>query len=423
MSDISTIIGATTNAISTAKQLAEMGPATGLSGIVDTITGDIKTSFENIGNIFSSTGSGIMTSDLELPLLNPLHKYASYNYIFSLSCLDADSANYPVTSYMAGNIPPLILKSGSRDPNNRIQMDDGNKYEFYIDELSMTGQYGFEKGTGNVNSTNIEFKVIEPYSMGMFMIVCQTAAYNQGYKNYNDATFLLTIEFRGNTESGKIEEIPYTTKFIPFKLNNVELSVTSAGSTYNIIGVISNGAALNDTYKQLKSDTTISGVTIQEILQTGGKSLQNVVNARFREAVKDNLVAVPDEIIIIFPQDYSTDKNGSGQSGNAAKEEKTSATIDPKSKLVNDPKLFKQLGVTRSGSNQMLVQKDGDCNAIGRAKLGFDPSRGGTAPFAKENQVYDSKTKTNVGANNTATPGATDFKFQNGSDIINAINQ
>ena len=67
MSDISTIIGATTNAISTAKQLAEMGPATGLSGIVDTITGDIKTPFEKHPplNAFEHCGASAFEQDIK----------------------------------------------------------------------------------------------------------------------------------------------------------------------------------------------------------------------------------------------------------------------------------------------------------------------------------------------------------------------
>lgn len=422
MADLNTIIGATTVSVSAARQLASLGPASGVSGIIDNITGTVDTLTNSIGKIFSTTGAGIVDTDLTLPLRNPLHKYASYNCIFSLSCLDADSHNYPVTSYMSGKIPPLILKSGNTDPYNRIDIGDGS-YEFYLDDLVLTGQYGFEQGTGNVNSTNIEFKITEPYSMGMFMIACQTAAYNQGWKNYMEAPYLLTIEFRGNTENGRIEQIPYTTKFIPFNLNNVEMSVSAAGSIYNVIGVISNSAGLNDSYRKIKSDATISGTTVQEILQTGEHSLQNVVNARYREMVNDKTASVPDEIVIMFPQDTSTDKSGNGISGQSEKETKTSATVDPKSLKVNDPKLFKQLGVSRSAGNHTLVQKSDDCNALGKAKLNYDTTRGGTTTFRKDNDVYDEKTQTTIRDNNTTSSGTTDFKFAQGSDIINAINQ
>ena len=424
MANITQIVGATTASVAVAKQLVDMAPASGLSGIGDSITGAITNVGNTISKIFTTVGAGIVTSDLTLPLKNPLHAYASYNYIFSLSCLDADSFNYPASSYMAGNIPPLILKSGNSEPNNRINLG-GSKYDFFLEDLKLVGQYGFEKGTGNVNTTNLEFRIIEPYSMGMFMIACQTAAYNQGYSNYREAPFLLIIQFRGNKETGVMQEVPYTTKFIPFNLNTIDMTVNEAGSVYSIVGTVTNAAAHNDSYTQLKSEATVTGTSVQEILQSGENSLQNVVNARYRDSAKDKTVNVPDEIVILFPQDTSTDKNNNGSAGTSSdyKTKSNKATLDPKTNQVNDPTLFKQLGVSRSSTNSALIQKTTDCNKLGSAKLGFGPTRTGSTTFAKDNAVYDEKAQVNIRANNVVPAGTSDFRFQQGSSIINAINQ
>ena len=423
MANITQIVGATTASVSAVKQVVDLSPASGLSGI-----GDVIGAITNIGNtvskIFTTVGAGIVTSDLTLPLRNPLHAYASYNYIFSLSCLDANSHNYPASTYMAGKMPPLILKSGGSDPNNRINIG-GGKYDFFLEDLKIVGSYGFEKGTGNVNTTNIEFKIIEPYSMGMFMIACQTAAFNQKYNNYREAPFLLTIQFRGNTESGVMEEVPYTTKFIPFNLNTIDMTVNELGSVYTIVGSVSNAAAHNDSYTQLKSEATVTGSTVQEILQSGENSLQNVINARYRDGVKDKILNVPDEIVILFPQDASTDKNNDGSAGTTSDYNRKSnkATIDPATRLLNDPTLFKELGVSRSSTKSSLIQKATDCNALGNAKLGFGPSRTGSTTFPKDNEVYDDGTQCGIRAKNVVAAGTSDFRFQQGSGIINAINQ
>ena len=54
---------------------------------------------------------GIIESDLTLPIPNPLHAYATYDYIIGIGCLSPDQFNYPGSSYMAGDMPPLICKS------------------------------------------------------------------------------------------------------------------------------------------------------------------------------------------------------------------------------------------------------------------------------------------------------------------------
>jgi hypothetical protein len=415
--------GATTSSVlDSAKSLIESGPASAISGIKDSISGAVGSVTQGLGNLLNGIGAGIVPSNKKLPMPNILHSYATYNYIFTLSCLDANSYNFPATSYFAGKLGPIILKSGSGSPDNRIKLP-GGKWDYFIDSLTLTGQYGFEKGTGNTNSTNIEFTVIEPYSMGMFMIACQTAAYNQGYNNYNEAPFLLTIEFRGNTEDGKIANVPGTKKFVPFNLNQIQMKVTGAGSTYSIVGVIANAVGLKDSYKSLKSDVTVSGKSVQEILQSGPRSLQQVINERFKEQKSDGAVAIPDEVLILFPTDTATVSNGQALSTGQV-ETKSSATTSTAAQI-NDPKLFQQLGVTRSSSatNTSLIQKPGDINALGKATLGFDVTKGGAAPFSKEGAVWDDKTKTWSRSNTNPTPGQVDFKFTQASDITNAINQ
>ena len=419
MSFIDSAINSATNAVNTVKNtLSESGPASSLSALGTSISGAVSGALGTIGNILSAVGTGVVQVDTKLPMPNALHDYASYDYVITMGCLSAQEFNFPNESYMAGRYPPIILKSANGDPDNRIKTVAG-KFDFYIDNLTLVGQYGFEKATGNTNSTNIEFSIIEPYSMGMFMTAVQQAAFERGYKNYTDAAYLLMIEFRGADQAGTMKVVPNTRKFIPFRFNNLQFKVTAAGSVYNIVATIANSVALTDTYRLVKNDVSIKGKTVQEILQTGEQSLQVVANARFKQAKEDKQVSVPDEILILFPNDISSAPQN--PSPGTAKETNSSATTS--SAQVSSSALFQKLGVNRSSANQTLTQDTGACNPLGRASLGFDVTRPGDKPMTNSSEYYDEKTETYIRGKNVANPKEVVMQFGQNTDIINIINQ
>jgi len=391
------------------------GVASSLGGIASSI----KSFGTSVGNFFTSIG--VETAPYKLPMANSLSQYASYDYIISMACLSSDEYNYPDSSYMAGILPtPFIFRGGSITPNNRIQQTTGIQ-EYYCSELVIKGQYGFEKGTGNTNSTNLEFTIIEPYSMGQFMQAIQIAARNKGYKNFNEAPYLLMIEFRGSDQLGSLKTVPGTKKFIPFNFNNMNLKVSGSGSVYQCVGVPCNAASQADSVRLLKADHTIKGKTVQEILQTGPNSLQAALNAKTKQQKDEKLVDVPDEYVILFPTDISSSgANGTvlATSATASKETPTTATLDVNASFT-DSKLFSKLNISRSTVNKTLVQPDGVCNAIGQAKLNFAISRS----FNEDSKTVDANGN-RIKANVTAPPAnLNDFTFKRGSDVINAINQ
>ena len=393
------------------------GVASSLGGIASSL----KSFGASAGNLFSSLTTGLESAPYKLPMANSLSQYASYDYIISMACLSSDEYNYPDSSYMAGILPtPFIFRGGSITPNNRVQQTTGIQ-EYYCSELLIKGQYGFEKGTGNTNSTNLEFTIIEPYSMGQFMQAIQIAARNKGYKNFNEAPYLLMIEFRGSDQLGSLKTVPGTKKFIPFNFNNMNLKVSGSGSVYQCTGVPCNAASQADSVRLLKADHTIKGKTVQEILQTGPNSLQAALNAKQKQQKDEKLVDIPDEYVILFPTDISSSgANGTNlaTSATASKETTTTATLDINASFT-DAKLFSKLNISRSTVNKTLVQPDGVCNDIGKAKLNFAYSRS----FTEDSKTVDANGN-RVKANVTAVPdNLNDFTFKRGSDVINAINQ
>ena len=123
-------------------------------------------------------------------------------------------------------------------------------------------------------------------------------------------------------------------------------------------------------------------------MQTGQDSLQAVLNRRLKKLKADGVVEIPDEILILFPLDTTSDP--STQSG-YSREEAGSATISPGSTASADA-FYGKLGVSQ-GANETKIQSDtGSVNLIGQAPLGFNENVKGQTPFGKDVDSYDKAT-------------------------------
>ena len=378
----------------------------------------------NLTNVFKSMAS--VSLPVQLPMPNVLHSYASYNYVFTLSVLSSTQINFPNDTYKKGDVGQIILKSGSGDPDNRVNTAYG-KFDFFMDNLQINSVIGLDKDTGNTNATGIRFKVTEPYSMGLFFQALQLAAQNAGYANYMDVPILLTIEFKGhlNSEVQGITadslSIEKTTKHIPMRVRNIDMKVTGRGAEYDVDCFPWNEKGFSSTFLELKSDFSISGETVNEMLQTGKKSLQRALNDRLQGQKDKGIVRVPDQILIMFPEDLSTGPIiTNDDEGNPLP-----ATINPSTSVnPNSPNVTERLGVkVKEDGNGTLVQDEEAMNPIGRASMGFNLYRPGDPPFAKDDLAYDEKTNTYTRGKVNIKPTEGEFKFPQGTDIINAINQ
>jgi hypothetical protein len=419
-------ISSATNAVNKAKTVFQAaGPAAGLTGVLAgaaaAFPGTLGGIADAVGGFFKSLSKSLATFEQPLPMPNVLHNYATYNYILSLGVLSTRELNFPDTTYMAGISPKLILKSANAEPNNRVQTPYG-KFDFFMTELTFEGFVGNSRKTGNTNATNIQFKIVEPYSMGMFMQSCQQAAFEVGYSNFRDAPFIIIIEFRGNQQNGVPEKIPGTTRYLPIKFTNIGMNVTGAGSTYNVTAFAYNEQAHSKQVSALKTDVTVKGKTVQEMLQTGENSLQAVLNRRQKELEEDGIIPVADQYLILFPDDIASSAS-SPSAEDSAPEDDGAATEVPAG-ASGDSDIFKKLGVSLSAINSSIgaVQQDGECNAIGKASMGFSIERRGTTPMAEMDEVYNEKKGIMERSKQKIDPEESDFKFPQNSDISNSIN-
>lgn len=364
---------------------------------------------------------------LKLPLPNVLHDYASYNYIIGFAVITNDDLANPDATYMSNKSVltdkqsggstssnlRYIFKAGNADPENRIKTAYG-KFDFFIDDLNIESVIGLER-SNNTNTTNITFTVTEPYSMGLFSIACQQAAWDAGHKNWREAPFLITIDFRGNDEMGVMNLIPTASRYILVKWQEMSMTVNHTGSVYQCSVFAWNNSALTNKNAVLKNDMSIKGSTVQEVLQTGEHSLQSVWNKRLQQLKEDKVIEIPDEILILFPDEVYSDDSKSGST-----EDNSSATVSPTG---TQDDIYKRLKVTKSDKTNTQVQDPANCNIIGKAQVGVGSDKTANAPFGKDEVVYDESLKVNVRQNNTPSVTENDFRFRQDTSIPNAINQ
>jgi hypothetical protein len=402
-----TALGAVSNAAGTVSNLVGGGPAAALSNI----TGGLSDALGAAGSFLGQFG-GNPGGITKLPVPNPLSAYASYNYNITLSAMSWTDHNFPDTSYKAGKTLPIICATASKNPNNRVQTKFG-KFEFYIDNVRFDSAIGLNNAK-STNVTTVQFDIIEPYSIGMFPLALQTAAQKLNPKsNWRDCFFLLTIEFRGNKEAGTLTSIPNSTRHIPVKLTTMTFKANEQGASYGFNAYATNSQALTVQYANLKTESTIRGKTVQEILQTGEQSLQAVLNRKEKEYVAKKDKAVADEYVILFPQDMT-----SAVVANAANTN-TSSTVNPGLQSSADT-VYSKLGVVESSINSSHIQQDSSLNELGAASMGYDLSKLGDPTTKSEVKVL--KNNVFIRGNVVSDIKEGSLRFTQDTDIPTIIN-
>lgn len=406
--------------------LEKVTKVTAVAGAVASVTSVVSgaaAGLSSIGGVLGGLASlGLKSVGVKLPMENPLNKYASWNYIFTLIVLDTASYNFPDKTYIKGRSKsPIILKSGSGSPNNRVNTDLG-RHEFYMEDLQIESTIGLKQGLGNTNATGFEFTIKEPMSMGGFMIALQQSAYKAGYDNFRQAVYCIIVEFKGETESGAMSTVPNTTRFLPFKFRDIHMNVSEGGAEYKCTGMAASEEAFLSSNVNITSTVQIVGTTVQEMLQTGPQSLQAVLNERLRATAKAANIPHADEIAIIFPPKQETANSGGEAAG--SKEGKVIPPAGPVAKAedIAPDAITSKLGITRSDKNQSLVQS-GAVNELGSSSMGYGPEREGSSTSVPTDKAYDKTAKEAKPANISKDPKSTSYRFKQDTSIVNIINE
>jgi hypothetical protein len=236
------------------------------------------------GNTLPSSGGGAAASGG--PKENPLHKFATYSWMWSLSVLSKSQTNFP---------DPLIGKF----KNGITVAEDMGKSDYHFDNVNVRSLISATTGIRGAHSLTFAFDIVEPYSMGNFLKDLDKASKAQGFKNYADAGMMLAVKFDGYDDSGNASTVgPYN---FTVKLVQAKFTVTEAGTVYKCLAVAWNDQAWNDEVATIKQNATLSGRTVEEMLFSGANSLSAAMNNIENKSTEAGAQAEGDQFYIVFP--------------------------------------------------------------------------------------------------------------------------
>jgi hypothetical protein len=239
-------------------------------------------------------------------LPNPLSDFSVFNYKLTLGA-------YPVLSLSTIIDQTQMVKvvQSGNGPNSRVTLAGGD-WDFYFGDVELESLIGYSQMSKGTNVTNISFEIIEPYSIGFFLQALEEATRiaDPSASNYSNGAFILAVEFIGYDDDGNPLTIDNTTRYIALRLINVEIDIDTKGSKYRVSAIPWTEQALSDNYGKIKSDISFSfkksgPYTLGELLKDSNESLENAINLRNKELLKNTPGIVPDEVEIVFPEGSS----------------------------------------------------------------------------------------------------------------------
>lgn len=299
---------------------------------------------------------------------NVLHRYASYNTLFTLSGVNESELGN--RSFLTNPVHDVIARSAGigGDTNSRQQVFSqeelnvnpslraargkinkefdksigilGDGRDIFFEDVEILSTVGPSEERGLADFAKMQFKLHEPFGISLVEKVRAATRIN-GYKDYMDAPVLLTIEFKGFDENG----IAYThhptnrshVRKIPILISRVEFDVNEGGAQYDVTAVRYQDLAFDDRFKFPR--TTLN-FNVDNLPDAGKEIEKQLLSAMVKERDKDKVRQVLDEYRIIFdPQVVQISKGfigsksvkNTGQPSRSAKiSGKTPITVDTK---------------------------------------------------------------------------------------------
>jgi hypothetical protein len=164
-----------------------------------------------------------------------------------------------------------ISKSAGRNPFFAL--------DYYFDDLEIKSVVTGKGSNSAHNATELSFTVTE--TAGITLIDNLWKAVKASYKDskipYAAAIYALVIRFYGYDENGKIVQASdsdnrsaVVEKIIPFKLSNIEFTVSNKLIEYQVTGVaIPYTVGFGSNLGVIKSDIQVSGATVKDLLTKG----------------------------------------------------------------------------------------------------------------------------------------------------------
>ena len=242
----------------------------------------------------SGRDSGTQKSEAkkEGPTPNVLHKYASFNYVWTLSALSREELAEP--SNVGVKIHDVIAKSSGigedgafKDLNTNVNdLYKGNAqsatglstkqateiksaatnadailrrgHDIFFEKVVINAVHRPNEARKMMNFTKIDIEMHEPFGVTLFEKL-RAAAFNNKFRDHIDAPFLLTLQFRGYDNLGKSYPTLVTVRHLPIKITNAEMEINAGGTKYSLIAMPWTEFAMVDRYLYTRGAASILG--------------------------------------------------------------------------------------------------------------------------------------------------------------------
>jgi hypothetical protein len=237
---------------------------------------------------------------------NILKSYSNVTYRWTMAPLTPKQVTQLQTGIGIGSLSPrlanIVICSGGGRDTDRAATFYGSP-EYFIDNVEINTLATPTKESGLSGNLTMNFDVIEPYSLGLFIQSLQAAALRSTYDNYLECTWLMQVDFIGVDVDGKQQLIPDATRLYTQKLQQISFVATEAGSKYQVKTLDFNLEAFNNVYGTFPNAANFQGATVQEALS----GLAKVLNDAQELAVKQGLIKIADEYEIVVKAPFTFD--------------------------------------------------------------------------------------------------------------------
>ena len=268
---------------------------------------------------------------------NVLHKFASYNTLFTLSALSTreirnpklffTSAPHDIIARSGGigaaansnTAPPgererftedtkeTIRKNATlRDALNRSTTEFYKNNDLYFKNVEMTSIPGLNDKRRLTSVTNIMMELVEPSGITLLEKI-KAAAANNGFLDHLDAPYMLTVEFKGFDELGREikENTDFTKRVIPIKLITMDIDVNQGGSYYNIKAIPYNEFAFTNQFMYPRTSGSLKSTN--RSFKDAVKNLQDILDEQNRDEQVKGYNQHPDRYDISISRDLNPD--------------------------------------------------------------------------------------------------------------------
>jgi hypothetical protein len=229
---------------------------------------------------------------------NILNRLRVYNPVFTLSAVqpstlgsfDPNTGGIDLDQLQqdVDNVAYMIAKSSGKGSASSDQADMvAGQYDFYFDNLEISTIPAFNEKTNFSKSTNLNFTLTEPFSVGGLFQALVATSYNAGYDTFQSATYALRVQFIGYADDD--DETPvdigkYGTRYFPIKITGIDVKADSAGTVYEVKAVPCNEMAFADS-NRLTANINSEGDTVGDILTDFFTKINNTVKDQYLKKV------------------------------------------------------------------------------------------------------------------------------------------